>query len=168
VSLLLWIRGSPSLMLMYTTKKEEEKIDVGDYLEVWTVSSWWKRTSILVTRQEQEQNGLEYCKDHKQFSWSQCGEWPDILHWLPPASHVKLFVRSSNWAIHAVQCVPPARATTAFPFLRNCTVPWNPDLHKQSILLQVLQPSTAASLICTRRWWSCQEACLHSRLPIFH
>jgi len=27
-------------MLMYTTKKEEEKIDVGDYLEVWTVSSW--------------------------------------------------------------------------------------------------------------------------------
>jgi len=25
---------------MYTNKKEEETIDVGDYLEAWTVSGW--------------------------------------------------------------------------------------------------------------------------------
>jgi len=133
---------------MYTNKKEEETIDVGDYLEVWTVSGWWKRAGMLVTRQEQEQNRLGCCKDREQFNWPQFGEWPDILHRLPHALHLKLFVRSSNWAIHAVQCVPLAPTTTAFPFLRNCAVPWNPDLHKQSILLQVLQSSTAASLIC--------------------
>ncbi len=32
--------GSLSLVLMYTNKKEEETVDVGDYLEVWTVSGW--------------------------------------------------------------------------------------------------------------------------------
>jgi hypothetical protein len=53
---------------MYTNKKEEETIDVGDYLEVWTVSGWRKRAGILVTRQEHEQNRLECCKDRKQFS----------------------------------------------------------------------------------------------------